>query len=307
MSASADHRVRYLKLGFVELNVADLAQSRDFYGNLLGLQYVGRGPEGEERLRCGDDPYSVVLHQSDTPGHKRTGWRLEDEDQFEPLERRLIDAGVTYFYVSDDDCRARDLGRTLRTAEPSSGAVLDFYVAADPDAHFHFTPTVASIKQLGHVVFTTPRLAETVAFYTDVLNFAESDTIEEAFTFMRPWPNRFHHGIGIGRSGTTLYHHTNFMVSEIDDVGRAIHRLNEAGAPIVYGPGRHPASGSVFLYFLDPDGLTCEYSFGMEEFPEAYPRPPRRMAPVKGVGDSWGAPMDPRMGAKGAIEELQSA
>ncbi len=45
----------------------------------------------------------------------------------------------------------------------------------------------------------------------------------------------------------------------------------------MFGPGRHPPSESVFLYFLDPDGLTLEYSFGMEEFPE------RESAPAAAV------------------------
>jgi 2,3-dihydroxy-p-cumate/2,3-dihydroxybenzoate 3,4-dioxygenase len=71
--------------------------------------------------------------------------------------------------------------------------------------------------------------------------------------------------------------------------------------PVVFGPGRHIASGSVFLYFLDPDGLTLEYSFGMEEFPEVDPRPPRILPPVPESIDSWGAIPDPRMTTIGEI------
>jgi len=98
------------------------------------------------------------------------------------------------------------------------------------------------------------------------------------------------------------FHHLNFMVSEIDDVGKAIHRFNSNDVPIVYGPGRHPASGSVFLYFLDPDGVTLEYSFGMEKFDEVNPRPHRVMPPVPQSADTWGAPPDPRMSSFGVIE-----
>jgi 2,3-dihydroxy-p-cumate/2,3-dihydroxybenzoate 3,4-dioxygenase len=71
--------------------------------------------------------------------------------------------------------------------------------------------------------------------------------------------------------------------------------------PVVFGPGRHIASSSVFLYFLDPDGLTLEYSFGMEEFPEVDPRAPRTLPPVPESIDSWGAVRDPRMTAIGEI------
>jgi len=92
------------------------------------------------------------------------------------------------------------------------------------------------------------------------------------------------------------------MVTEIDDVGRGFNRFLRNNVPVVFGLGRHIASGSVFLYFLDPDGLTLEYSFGMEEFPEIDPRAPRRLPPVPESMDSWGAPRDPRLCAIGEVE-----
>ncbi len=92
------------------------------------------------------------------------------------------------------------------------------------------------------------------------------------------------------------------MVSEIDDIGKAVNRLNRNQVPIVHGPGRHPPSGSIFLYFLDPDGLTVEYSFGMETFPAENPRKPRLMEPIQPSFDYWDCPIDPRKSAIGAIE-----
>ncbi len=93
-------------------------------------------------------------------------------------------------------------------------------------------------------------------------------------------------------------------LTEVDDIGRAIWRFNKAEVPIVHGPGRHPPSGSMFLYFLDPDGLTVEYSFGMEEFPEIDPREPRLLVRCQESFDFWGAVVDPRKGQVGAIEKL---
>jgi 2,3-dihydroxy-p-cumate/2,3-dihydroxybenzoate 3,4-dioxygenase len=94
------------------------------------------------------------------------------------------------------------------------------------------------------------------------------------------------------------------MVSEIDDIGRALARLRKAGVPIVFGPGRHPASGSVFLYWLDPDGMTVEYSFGMEEFPELDARAPRQFPRSPDSLDSWGSHRDPRMASRGSLERV---
>jgi 2,3-dihydroxy-p-cumate/2,3-dihydroxybenzoate 3,4-dioxygenase len=44
---------------------------------------------------------------------------------------------------------------------------------------------------------------------------------------------------------------------------RAWYRLRAAGVRIVFGPGRHPTSGAVFLYFAGPDGMVYEYSTGV--------------------------------------------
>ena len=72
--------------------------------------------------------------------------------------------------------------------------------------------------------------------------------------------------------------------------------------PIVRGPGRHPPSGSVFLYVLDPDGLTVEYSYGMEEFPEQDARVHRVLPLAPESIDTWGSITDRRLGAVGEIE-----
>ena len=44
----------------------------------------------------------------------------------------------------------------------------------------------------------------------------------------------------------------------------------------------------MFLYYADPDGITLEYSQGMEEFPEVGAREPRRLEPSLLTLDEWG-------------------
>lgn len=103
------------------------------------------------------------------------------------------------------------------------------------------------------------------------------------------------------KSGAPGRHHINFMVSEIDDIGRAQHRMARGGVPVVFGPGRHPISGSVFIDFLDPDGLTLEYSFGMETFDAANVRAPRGWPAKPESADAWGAPRRRATGSLGAL------
>lgn len=294
--------IRYEKLGYVELNVSDLERSRDFYRDMVGLEHVGRHGD-VERFRCdGQEPYSVVLHRSAAPGFKRAGWVLEDESQFDALHRRLDEADCRWIELDDAECADRGFRRCLRTVQPHTQATLEFYLRGAPKSSLPLSITHTRFQRLGHVVFATPRYDEAVAFFRDVLNFRESDSIDKGVTFMRPFPSPWHHGIGIGRAAKPLFHHLNFMVSEIDDIGKGLNRAKRLDVPVVFGPGRHIASGSVFLYFLDPDLTTLEYSFGMEEFPEVDPRLPRTLPPVPESIDSWGAARDPRMAASGFME-----
>ena len=100
------------------------------------------------------------------------------------------------------------------------------------------------------------------------------------------------------------------MVEGFDVIGKALPRFKRDDIPVVFGPGLHPMSDSNFLYFLDPDGITWEYTFGMEEFPEIDPRDPRSPELGPESMDSWGNVMDPRMGQVGRVlapSELETA
>ena len=81
--------IRYKKLGYVELNVSDLATSEKFYRDIVGLEYVGKGDGDSALFRCDSDHHSVVLHQKKPAGFRCVGWMLGDESQFANLHRRL--------------------------------------------------------------------------------------------------------------------------------------------------------------------------------------------------------------------------
>ena len=297
--------IRYRKLGYCELNVSNLDRSRKFYEAMVGLQPVD-GNAVRARFRCDAEPYSVVLHQHGTPGFRAAGFMLESDAEFENLHRRLRDAGTKYKELSAGECEDKGLSRVTRMAEPHTRATLEFYLPRT-DAEGVFTPSHTRIQRLGHVVLKTPERKQGVAYFRDVLNFRESDSIGEGITFTRPFPSPYHHGLGLGMGPRPAFHHLNFMVTEFDDIGKGLNRAKKMGADIVFGPGRHPASGSAFLYFLDPDGMTLEYSFGMEEFDEFDPRPPAVLEPRPENFDTWGSPLDPRFASVGEIQESPTA
>jgi 2,3-dihydroxy-p-cumate/2,3-dihydroxybenzoate 3,4-dioxygenase len=72
-----------------------------------------------------------------------------------------------------------------------------------------------------------------------------------------------HHKIALFPSTCPGVQHVNHQVQGVDDIMRSYYFLREQGVKIVFGPGRHPTSGAVFLYFEGPDGMVYEYSTGV--------------------------------------------
>jgi len=86
--------------------------------------------------------------------------------------------------------------------------------------------------------------------------------------------------------------HMNFQVQSLDDVFRNWHFLLEHGVEIEMGPGRHPQSTAVFLYFLGPEGFTYEYSFGVRRIEDEAAWVPRTFDPDEvGSIDMWLGPV----------------
>jgi 2,3-dihydroxy-p-cumate/2,3-dihydroxybenzoate 3,4-dioxygenase len=294
----------YNKLGYVALNVADLERTATFYESIVGLKRVKLGGAGEVFLRCSSDHHNVVLYASSVPGLKRLAFEVQSEAD---LDEIMAIARAEKISIRELPSNESDLllqGRTIRMTEPYSGVTLEFYSVMQQFGGQPYEPTVAKIQRLGHVVLKASRWREAVKFYTGALGFRISDIVHERVCFMRCYPNPYHHSLGIGAAAASGLHHVNFMVSEIDDVGRAIYRLKRSGVEIVGGPGRHPPSESIFLYFLDPDGMTVEYSFGMEEFPAEGARKWRILPAIPESVDYWGGDRDPRHGKVGGIERL---
>jgi 2,3-dihydroxy-p-cumate/2,3-dihydroxybenzoate 3,4-dioxygenase len=295
---------RYKKLGYVALNVSDVSRSAHFYEQIVGLTRVGMGKHGEVFLRCSDDHHNVVLYHGPV-GLARLGWQMENAGEVERMRKRAQAAGLVVTDVPSAETDQLRQDASIRISVPHVNLTFEFY-SAMARADEPFKPSVAKIERLGHVVVRTPRVADATACALEVFNFRHSDSIDGMVNFLRCFPNEFHHSLAFSRAEVNGLHHVNFMVSEIDDIGKAMTRLKRNEVPIVYGPGRHPPSESVFLYFLDPDGMTVEYSFGMETFDEAGAREARTLAAAPASFDHWGNVPDPRMGKTGAIVDAES-
>ena len=292
---------RYRKPGYVALNVSDLDRSIHFYRDLVGLQLEERVDDAAF-LRCSDDHHNLVLYRADEPGIKRMGFELESAEDLAQARAYVEQQGWPVRDVSAEEAQQLSQGPTFRFRVPEHSLTFEFYAQMERGSG-PFVPTVARIQRLGHVVVHCANRDGFLRTLTEKLNFRVSDHFGEQVAFLRCFPNPFHHSFGVSRGEKDGLHHVNFMVTDVDDVGRANNRMRNNDVPIVYGPGRHDISNSIFLYYLDPDRMTAEYSFGMEEFPEDAAREPRKLPMRPEILDSWGGVPAPNFGKAGAVEK----
>lgn len=292
---------RYKKPGYVALNVTDLNKSVAFYRDLVGLQLAPESSDEVAYLRCSKDHHNVVLYKSEVAGIKRMAFELESDHQLDLAIEYIKGMSWVWAEVPEPETTLLMQGRTIRFQIPETSLTFEFY-AQMAQAKSDYEPTVAQIQRLGHVVIRCVDRDAVLKTLTEQLNFKVSDQFGDQVAFLRCFPNPYHHSFGVSRGDVNGVHHINFMVRDVDDIGRAMNRMKKANVQVIYGPGRHDVSNSIFIYFLDPDGMTVEYSFGMEEFPEHEPRFPRVLPLKPEILDSWGGHPSPGFGSNGDIE-----
>ncbi|MEI7548527.1 MAG: VOC family protein, partial [Actinomycetota bacterium] len=145
---------------------------------------------------------------------------------------------------------------------------------------------------LGHVVGLADDPAETIEFYTQLLGFNVSDTLEEETpdgrifaTFLHC--NRRHHTLAIGKRlahmpADKLFAHFMVQVHNIDAVGLAYDRALDAGLPIFRTLGRHPNDGMFSFYMRTNAGFDIEFGSGALEVGDDW------QVVRHGQGSAWG-------------------
>lgn len=295
--------LRYKQLGYVALNVTDRSRATAFHRASLGLEtnpLVDPGAFGATLLRGRATACDLALYDGPEPGLRRVAFEMESDRDLERAHAHLATLGVPTWDVTTAERTAFAQRAAFRFAEPNTRLTIELYAGDGSSPPPLAGPSLANIDRLGHCVVCVTDPVPMTNFFVDELNFRVSDYIGTV-AFMRCFPNPHHHSFAITPSklGYDHLNHVNFLVDSLDDLGRSMYRIKRQEVEIVYGPGRHPPSGSVFLYFLDPDGMTFEFSTGMEEFPEFDPREPRHMPMDRASFDYWGTTKSEKSGAVG--------
>src|SRR5690606_2788660 len=244
-----------LRLSHVELVVRDLAASKVFYADTLGLQVTYEDSDTlclramEERGH-----HCIVLKKGDVPVANVMGFKVFSEEDIDRAETFFKGKGLPVSYVERPH-----QGRTLRTTD-LFGVPLEFYHKMDrlPSIHQKYA-LYRGVKPLriDHFNFFTTNVDESVAFWNE-MGFRVTEYTEDSET-EKLWAAWMHrkggvHDVAFTNGRGPRLHHTAFWVPTPLNIIDLLDLMSTTGylANIERGPGRHGISNAFFLYVRDP-------------------------------------------------------
>lgn len=244
-------------IAYVRSGAADLAGAVKFAVDIVGLELV-KETEGRAYLRADDRHHCLAFVQGES-GVLSTGFTVADEDALADAETALQKAGLKVVRGDAAGAAERHVRDYLAFEDPFGNVVelVTDQVRLPRPLSFG---RQAGITEFGHLCLDAPDVREAYRFWSSLFNIRVSDWIGDRACLMRF--DAVHHKLAVFKGDRPGLCHMNFQVSSIDDVMRSWHFLQEQGVEIEAGPGRHPQSTAVFLYFKGPEGLTYEYSHG---------------------------------------------
>jgi catechol 2,3-dioxygenase len=250
-----------VRLSHVELGVKDIARSKAFYADTLGLQVTHETGDAlylramEERGH-----HSIILRKDSTPSVNILGFKVFSENDLDKAEHWFQHKGLPTEFVERPF-----QGRTLRTQD-QFGTPLEFYFRMDrlPSIHQKYQ-LYRGVKPLriDHFNCFSPDVDASVAFYNEIgFRVTEYTEDEESKRLWAAWMHRKGgvHDIAFTNGRGPRLHHVAFWVPTPLNIIDLLDLMATTGylKNIERGPGRHGISNAFFLYILDPDGHRTE-------------------------------------------------
>src|ERR1700677_106377 len=280
-------------IAYVRPGVADLEAAVAFATGIVGLEPVAGEPvaggePGVAYLRADHRHHCLALVEGRS-GVISSGFTVAGSDALAAAETELERAGFRVRRGDPEQARSRRVREFIAFDDPF-GNRLELVSQQETVARPVGFSRDAGITEFGHLCLDAPDVHEAHRFWSTRFNARVSDWLGDAACLLRIDP--VHHKLAVFRGDRPGLCHINFQVASIDDLFRNWHFLVENGVEIEMGPGRHPQSSAIFLYFLGPEGFTYEYSFGVRRIEDDATWVPRTFDPdEKGSIDMWLGPV----------------
>jgi 2,3-dihydroxy-p-cumate/2,3-dihydroxybenzoate 3,4-dioxygenase len=273
--------IRYVRLGTNNLDDAVRYATR-----ILGLELVRRDRHGAY-LRADDRDHTLVF-TAGNPREHSVAFELGSLADLDSAASELDNAGHRVRSGTRLECEQRWLD-SMVTFEDPSGNTIELVARPAHSGRRYFPARDAGITGFSHIGLHSIAPRKDEAFWTTACNARVSDWIGEA-PLLRIDP--VHHRVALFPSKRNGVQHINHQVQSIDDIMRSYYFLKEQNVKIRFGPGRHPTSGAMFLYFEGPDGMIYEYSSGVSLITDEAGHKPRQFPAVNSSFCAWGSVPD---------------
>ena len=274
---------RVTEIRYVGYGVTAFDAERSFYVERWGLaEVVAEADQVWLRTQGHDEPSVVRLRRSDANHVDVIAFAADSRADVDVLHDKVVAA----------QCRIIHPPRTL--GSPGCGYGFRFF---SPDGlPFGISSDVARGPHrdigrwegipvhMSHIVLHSPKQADLVKFFTNVLGFRVSDWLGDFMCFLRC--NSAHHRVAI-LPGPPCLNHVAYDMRGVDGMMRGISRLRQADVVIRWGPGRHTAGDNTFSYFVTPGGFAVEYTAELQEV-DFERHEATVYAPAPRVMDQWG-------------------
>lgn len=292
-------------LGYIGIEVSDLAAWRNFATGTLGLHAVDN-PRGGFDLRMDDYAVRIRVVEGDRDDLAFAGWEVRDAQALDALAASLAAADVAVEYGDAALAADRRVAGLIRFADPEGNQHEAFYGPLQKTNQPFISPTGATFKTgrqgLGHLVLSCTDKPAMMQFFIERLGMRLSDHINTEVVPGRPLSISFmrcngrHHSLALAPVPIKKkIVHLMFEVMSLDDVGRAMSRCLADNVHLSFTLGRHSNDNMLSFYPMSPSGFDIEYGWGGIEVDEEswhvlthdtnsawghiFQRPPRKAVP----------------------------
>ncbi|WP_278100956.1 3,4-dihydroxyphenylacetate 2,3-dioxygenase [Microbacterium proteolyticum] len=252
-----------LRCAYMELVVTDLAASREFYVDVLGL-HVTEEDADAIYLRSTEEfiHHNLVLRRGPIAAVAAFSYRVRSAED--------LDKAVAFYEELGCDVRrepngfTKGIGDSVRVVDPL-GFPYEFFFDTEHQERLSWRYDLHSpgeLVRLDHFNQITPDVPRAVNFM-QALGFRVTEDIQdEEGTVYAAWMRRkptVHDTAMTGGDGPRMHHvcfatHEKHNILAICDKLGALRRSDA----IERGPGRHGVSNAFYLYLRDPDGHRVE-------------------------------------------------
>ncbi|WP_067710823.1 VOC family protein [Nocardia yamanashiensis] len=260
----------FASLGYVRARIADVDAWRKFAFDVIGFA-EGSGPNQDSiYLRVDEHTYRLELVPGERDEVIAVGWQVADRRSLELVRETLEKAGIAVATLSVAEAVNRHVEEAISFVDPSGFTIEVFHgplLDHSPVVGKFGNRFVTGDLGLGHVVLPVRDIEEARKFYTEVLGFASRGSFRVGPPEHPIWirfmgVNPRHHSLALipgSRPDGPGIVHIMVEVDALDDVGRALDRVNKAGYHLSSTLGRHTNDKMISFYVRTPGGWDLEF------------------------------------------------